>query len=58
MDELTEKELQSLINLVRTRMRYEARRPAKFSQGVDLQQMKTIQLSLIAEKLEKELNNR
>lgn len=58
MDELTEKELQSLISLVRTRLRYEARRPVKKVNGIDLQQVKVLQLAGIAEKLEKELNSR
>lgn len=59
MDELTDKELQAVIYLVRARLRYEARRKAKVTEeGVDLQQLKTLQLSEIAEKLERILNNR
>lgn len=52
---LTEKELQQLVSLVRTRLRYEARRPSKMINGVDLQQMKVRQLAEIADKLEKEM---
>lgn len=59
MDELTDKELQTLISIVRTRLRYEARRPKKLvGDGTDLQQLKVWQLNEIADKLEKELNSR
>lgn len=59
MNELTDKELQSLISIVRTRLRYEARRKAKIvGDGKDLQQIKVLQLAEIADKLEKELNSR
>ena len=59
MDELTDKELQAVIYLVRARLRYEARRKSKVvGEGVDLQQLKVWQLKEIAEKLEGVLNNR
>lgn len=59
MEALTDKELQTLISIVRTRLRYEARRGAKIvGDGTDLQQLKVWQLSEIAEKLEEELNSR
>lgn len=59
MDELTDKELQTVINLVRARLRYESRRKAKITdEGIDLQQMKVLQLAEISEKLEGVLNNR
>lgn len=59
MDELTDKEIQAVLYLVRARLRYEARRKGKISEeGVDLQQLKVLQLAEIADKLEEELNKR
>lgn len=58
MDELTDKELQAVIYLVRARLRYEARRKGKSIDGVDLQSLKVRQLAEISEKLEGILSNR
>lgn len=59
MDELTDKELQAVLYLVKARLRYEARRKGKITEeGVDLQQLKVLQLAEIAEKLEGAMNNR
>lgn len=58
MVELTNKELQAVIYLVRTRLRYEARRKGKIQDGIDLQMLKVRQLAEIADKLERKLNSR
>lgn len=59
MGQLTDKELQIIISLISIRLRYEARRKSKIvSNGVNLTQLKVLQLADIVEKLEKELNNR
>lgn len=59
MDELSDKELFTLIGIVRARLRYEAKRKSKVVEGLgDIQQQKVLHLAAIADKLEMELNNR
>lgn len=59
MDGLSDKELFTLIGIVRTRLRYEAKRKSKVVEGLgDIQQQKVLHLASIADKLEEELNNR
>lgn len=56
MEMFTEKELRELLAIVSTRLRYEARRPArKAKDGHDWQQEKVYTLSDLKEKLERTL---
>lgn len=49
-------ELRILAFLVRTRLRYESRRPAFMKDGVDVQSEKVWELKELSEKLEEMLN--
>lgn len=53
METLTEQELDILIFLANTRLKYESRRKSYFKDGIDLTSLKVRELHNIKEKLER-----
>lgn len=58
MEDLTEQELDILIFLATTRLKYEARRKPYYKDGIDLTSLKVRELDHVREKLERIRNAR